>query len=110
MSVAKSRPAETAGGAAGLAGVVAGLLSGEWQVAVAALAGLLPAVVTFVVANGGLAGVWDLIIHGRRGFAALELLIALLVALVAYWILAIFLPSVVAAVIALIIVLVAISR
>lgn len=62
--VVRSRPAEATGGVGGLAGVVAGLLSGDWKVAVAAVAGFLPAAVTYLKANHGLKGVWRSIWNG----------------------------------------------
>lgn len=58
------RPAETAGvGGGGVAVLVAAAGGSAGQVAVvAAVAGLLPAVVTALRVNGGVRGIWRLVV------------------------------------------------
>ena len=63
------RPAEKAGAVGSLALIVARLAGVQDPDALAAIgvaAGALPSVVTFLVDNGGLAGVVGLLLHGRR--------------------------------------------
>jgi energy-converting hydrogenase Eha subunit A len=63
----RRRPAETTGAAGGLVAVVAALvgLPVEVVAALAAVAGALPAVVTWVVERGGVRGVARLVWRGR---------------------------------------------
>lgn len=64
----RTRPAETAGGLGAAATAVAALLgaSTETVAAVGTLAGAVPAIVTAVVANGGVRGVARRVWFGRR--------------------------------------------
>lgn len=65
----RRRPAETTGAAGGLIAVVAALvgLPVEVVAALAAVAGALPAAVTWVVERGGVRGVARLVWRGRGG-------------------------------------------
>lgn len=67
MSLPARRPAETTGGIAAAATAVAALLGGSTELVavIGTLAGLLPALVTAVVANGGVRGVIRVIWRGR---------------------------------------------
>lgn len=62
----KNRPAETTGGIAGLATAIAAIAgaSTELVAIVGTAAGLLPAVVTFLVNHGGISGVLGSLWHG----------------------------------------------
>lgn len=63
----KTRPAETTGGIGATATIIVAAL-GASKTAIAvigAVAGALPAAVTFLVAHGGIAGLWRSLIHGR---------------------------------------------
>lgn len=63
----KTRPAETTGGIFGAATLIAAALGASIEVvaAVGAAAGLLPAVVTYLVTHGGIRGVLRSIWRGR---------------------------------------------
>ena len=65
MNVARSRPAETLGAGGTIGGVVYGVVDHNWAAAVIALVGLLPAVATFWIVNGGARGLWALFVRGR---------------------------------------------
>lgn len=64
---AQNRPAEATGGLAALATAIAALAGGsvELVATIGIAAGLLPAIVTYLVGHGGLLGVWREILHGR---------------------------------------------
>lgn len=64
---AQHRPAEVTGGLAALATAITALAGGgvELVTIIGTAAGLLPAVVTYLVSHGGLLGVWHEILRGR---------------------------------------------
>ena len=59
------RPAETAGGAVGVGGIIVALAAHNTLAAVLAATGLVPAAVTLLVANGGVRGVARVLWAGR---------------------------------------------
>lgn len=61
-----ARPAETTGGLVGLATAITALLGGsvELVAVIGTVAGLVPAVVTYLVLHGGLLGVWRTVWRG----------------------------------------------
>lgn len=67
MSKARTRPAETTGGLAAVATALAAVFGADATViaVVGTLAGTLPAVVTWLVTHGGLAGLWRVVVRGR---------------------------------------------
>lgn len=52
------RPAETVAGTGGLAGVIVAVTQHNWLAVVVACVGFVPAAVTFVVAHGGVRGIF----------------------------------------------------
>lgn len=66
-SVARSRPAETTGGLAGLATALAALFGADTATVaiVGTIAGLLPSAVTLLVTHGGVRGVLRAVWRGR---------------------------------------------
>lgn len=65
----RGRPAETGGAAGAFALLLAAVAGVDDQTVIVALGvavGLLPAAITLLVSNGGLLGVANLILHGRR--------------------------------------------
>lgn len=65
MKTVTRRPAETAGAAVGVGGIITALAAHNTLAAVLAAAGLVPAAVTLLVANGGVRGVARLLWRGR---------------------------------------------
>lgn len=65
--VVQHRPAEATGGVGALATAIAAIAGADVEVvaAVGIAAGLLPAVVTYMVDHGGLLGTFRLILRGR---------------------------------------------
>lgn len=63
----KRRPAETTGGLVGVVTALAALLGADTQTVaiLGTVAGLIPALVTLLVNNGGLRGVGRLLLRGR---------------------------------------------
>lgn len=61
----KARPAEATGALAGTGGVVAAVAAHNWLAVGLACVGYVPAVVTFVVAHGGIRGVARTLWGGR---------------------------------------------
>lgn len=62
----KTRPAESVGATGGLAGFVIAVAEHNWTAACIALVGFLPAIVTFLVENGGIKGELKSIWKGRN--------------------------------------------
>lgn len=62
----KSRPAETAGALVGTTGLVAAIASGNYLAAGVAVAGYIPALVTWLVNNGGIRGALQALWGGKR--------------------------------------------
>jgi hypothetical protein len=59
------RPAETAGAVVGTGGIVASIATHNWLALGVACAGYVPAAVTYLVAHGGVRGVFRSIWGGR---------------------------------------------
>lgn len=86
---AKARPAEATGGAGASITALAFALGASTGVvaALGILAGMLPAAVTLLVANGGLVGVWRRLLHGDSGDSGqttLEFVLVVLLILVLF--------------------------
>jgi ABC-type glycerol-3-phosphate transport system permease component len=63
-----NRPAETATAGLGAGAAIAAAFASDWQTfATAIVLGILPGAVTFWVVNGGLGGICDLFLKGKRG-------------------------------------------
>lgn len=83
------RPAETGGVAAAVGGIIArivGVTNPDTLAYIIAAVGFIPALITFVVANGGLRGVAGIFWHGRKsqkGYAGNAVIFALLIIVIA---------------------------
>lgn len=62
----KKRPAETAGAAVGTIGAGAAIATHNWLALAVAAAGYVPAIVTYLRANGGIRGVVSSLWSGKR--------------------------------------------
>lgn len=65
MNLLKTRPAETAGAGAGVAGLITAIATGDWLAAATAAAAFVPACVTFIVTHGGVRGLLAALWRGR---------------------------------------------